>query len=191
MIEELDRDPIEPEIRLEERGRRLLRWRQSHRRQTESSEFVLDSDGSYLVTGGFGGLGRELLRWLAGHGARHLVVVSRSATSSNSRSLIEDLEAAGVPLDTPVAGIPKDSAFFRWIMEGDTETPIEAIRDDAVAAARSLVRDHPSVGAIVSECTNLTPFAADIQAATGLPVYDMVSMVTWFQMGLRPRRFDG
>lgn len=100
------------------------------------------------------------------------------------------LKAAGVPADTPVAGIPRDSAFFRWIMDGDTETPIEAIRDDAVAAARGLVRDHPEVGAIVSECTNLTPFAADIQAATGLPVYDMVSMVTWFQMGLRPRRFD-
>ncbi|MEM7427495.1 MAG: aspartate/glutamate racemase family protein [Pseudomonadota bacterium] len=100
------------------------------------------------------------------------------------------LEAAGVALDTPVAGIPRDSAFFRWIMEGQTDTPIEAIRDDAVSAAEALVRDNPEVGAIVSECTNLTPFAADIQAATGLPVFDMVSMVTWFQMGLKPRRFD-
>ena len=99
------------------------------------------------------------------------------------------LEAAGVAADTPVVGIPRDSEFFRWIIEGDDQVPIEAIRDDALAAARRLVADHPEVGAIVSECTNLTPFAADIRKETGLPVFDMVSMVTWFQMGLKPRTY--
>lgn len=99
------------------------------------------------------------------------------------------LEAAGVAADTPVVGIPKDSEFFRWIIEGDDQVEYEAIRADALAAAKRLVSEHPEVGAIVSECTNLTPFAADIRAETGLPVFDMVSMVTWFQMGLKPRSY--
>lgn len=100
------------------------------------------------------------------------------------------LEAAGVAPDTPLVGIPRDSEFFRWIIEGDDQVPIEAIRDDALAAAKRLVAEHPEVGAIVSECTNLTPFAADIRKETGLPVFDMVSMVTWFQMGLKPRSYQ-
>ena len=101
------------------------------------------------------------------------------------------LKAVGVDADIPVAGIPRDSAFFRWIMEGDDQVRIEDIRADAIATARTLVRENPDVGAIVSECTNLTPFAADIEQDLGLPVYDMVSMVTWFQMGLKPRRYSG
>ncbi len=100
------------------------------------------------------------------------------------------LETVGVATDTPVAGVPRDSAFFKWIMEGDDTVPYEDIRTDVVAVARKLVSDNPHIGAIVSECTNLTPFAADIEQELDLPVYDMVSMVIWFQMGLRPRRYN-
>lgn len=113
-------------------------------------------------------------------------VLTYSAEALNAAHL----EAAGVAADTPVVGIPKASEFFRWIIEGDDQVAIEAVRDDALAAAHRLVAEHPDVGAIVSECTNLTPFAADIRKETGLPVFDMVSMVTWFQMGLKPRRFQ-
>jgi hypothetical protein len=41
----------------------------------------------------------------------------------------------------------------------------------------------------VLECTNMVPFAADIAAATGRPVYSIYSFATWFHAGLRPRRF--
>ena len=49
---------------------------------------------------------------------------------------------------------------------------------------------HPEVGAIVLECTNMPPYAAAVQAAIGLPVYDIYSMITWFHAGLRPRAFS-
>ncbi len=113
-------------------------------------------------------------------------VLTYSAEALNAAHL----EAAGVAADTPVVGIPRDSEFFRWIIEGDDQVPIESIRDDALDAAKRLVAENPEVGAIVSECTNLTPFAADIRKETGLPVFDMVSMVTWFQMGLKPRSYQ-
>ncbi|MBP7570507.1 MAG: acyltransferase domain-containing protein, partial [Acidobacteria bacterium] len=38
---------------------------------------VLVSDGSYLVTGGLGGLGLRVARWLAERGARHIVLAGR------------------------------------------------------------------------------------------------------------------
>jgi len=51
------------------------------------------------------------------------------------------------------------------------------------------VREHPEVGAIVLECTNMGPFSKDINLALGLPVYDVVSYLTWFHAGLRPQRY--
>ena len=48
---------------------------------------------------------------------------------------------------------------------------------------------HPEIGAIVLECTNMPPYAAALQEAIGLPVYDIYSMITWFHAGLRPRVF--
>ena len=35
----------------------------------------------------------------------------------------------------------------------------------------------------------MSPYAADIARATGLPVFSMHALVTWFQAGLRPPRF--
>jgi Asp/Glu/hydantoin racemase len=60
---------------------------------------------------------------------------------------------------------------------------------DVVEAGMRLVASNPDVGAIVLECTNMPPYAAALQAAVGLPVYDIYSMITWFHAGLRPRRF--
>ena len=65
-----------------------------------------------------------------------------------------------------------------------------AARDDLVDAGRRLVDAHPDVGAVVLECTNMGPFSRDVNLALGLPVYDVVSYLTWFQAGLRPRRYQ-
>jgi NAD(P)-dependent dehydrogenase (short-subunit alcohol dehydrogenase family)/acyl carrier protein len=53
---------------------RLTR-RPAHER---SRKLEIRADGSYLVTGGTGGLGLEVSRWLASRGARHLVLVART-----------------------------------------------------------------------------------------------------------------
>jgi Asp/Glu/hydantoin racemase len=53
------------------------------------------------------------------------------------------------------------------------------------------VADHADLGAIVLECTNMPPYATDVQRATGLPVFDVVSLVTLVHgallAGLPPR----
>ena len=40
-------------------------------------------DATYLITGGLGGIGLATARWLVSRGARHLVLVGRSATLRN------------------------------------------------------------------------------------------------------------
>jgi len=58
-------------------------------------------------------------------------------------------------------------------------------------AGRALVARHADIGAIVLECTNMPPYAAALRQATGLPVYDIYSLISWFHAGLRPRDFVG
>ena len=116
---------------------------------------------------------------------RRVGILTYSAQAMTPRHL----EAVGVATDTPVIGMPPTSEFFRWIMEGDASVPFDTLRTEVIAAAKTLVDQNPDVGAIVNECTNLTPFSADIGQATGLPVFDLVTMMHWFEMGLRPPRY--
>jgi len=100
------------------------------------------------------------------------------------------LEAVGVAADTPVVGMPPDSAFVRWISQGDNRIPYAVLRDEVLAAARRLRDQHPEVGAIVCECTNMPPFASAIHAALQLPVFDVVTLVKWFQASLCPPCYE-
>lgn len=56
----------------------------------------LRADATYLVTGGLGGLGLEVARWLVQRGARHLALLARSAPGAAARAAIAALEAEGV-----------------------------------------------------------------------------------------------
>jgi hypothetical protein len=111
-------------------------------------------------------------------------------TVSAATLLPVHLDAAGVPRGTPVAGAEHGREFFRVLIAAEADDmDIALAEQDVVDAGRDLVARHPDVGAIVLECTNMPPYAAALQAATGRPVYDIYSMITWFHAGLRPRVF--
>lgn len=116
----------------------------------------------------------------------------RAGVLTISASTLTDahLDAAGVPRDTPIGTTEGGREFTEAILGDAAELDVEAARADNVAAAQDLVNSNPGIGALVLECTNMTPYAADIRAATGLPVYSMVSFVSWFQAGLAPRRWS-
>jgi polyketide synthase 12/myxalamid-type polyketide synthase MxaF len=72
----------------------------------EPSFGPIDPEAIYLVTGGLGGLGLALARWLAGHGARHLALMGRRTPGEAAQKVIEVLRGAGVevlPLQADVA----------------------------------------------------------------------------------------
>ncbi|MDJ0637646.1 MAG: aspartate/glutamate racemase family protein [Paracoccaceae bacterium] len=109
-------------------------------------------------------------------------------TISGSSLTPAHLAAAGVPEDTPVGSTEGGREFTRAILGNELELDVEAARADNVEAARDLIANHADIGALVLECTNMVPYAADIRAATGLPVFSIESYVMWFQSGLAPRR---
>ena len=101
----------------------------------------------------------------------------------------EHLAAAGVAPDTPVVGTESGRELSRVLLGDLPELDVEAAEEDVLEAADSLRRDHPEIGAIVLECTNMMPYAAALRRCAGLPVYDMYSFASWFHYGLEPRRF--
>ena len=99
------------------------------------------------------------------------------------------LRAANVPAETPVYGTDAGQVFTRDILGDAAEIDFAACRQDMLDAADQIMANEPDAGAIVLECTNMVPYAADVRKRTGLPVYSIESFVTWFQAGLMPRRF--
>ncbi len=61
--------------------------------QPNPTTLQLRTDASYLVTGGLGSLGLEIAGYLAGHGARNLVLTSRRAPSAAAQERIDALTA--------------------------------------------------------------------------------------------------
>ena len=90
---------------------------------------------------------------------------------------------------TPIYGMPPTSEFQRAIREGDASVPFATLQREVLETAERTVRADASIGALVLECTNLAPYSRDIGRLTGLPVFDMVTLVHWFHRSLAPERF--
>ncbi len=112
-------------------------------------------------------------------------------TISRESLTTDHLAAAGAPQDTPVVGTDNGREFTRVILEDEAQMNVDACRQDLLDAGAQLVREHPQVGAVVLECTNMGPYAADLRQTLGLPIFSIITFVSWFQSGLLPRRFSG
>jgi acyl transferase domain-containing protein len=65
------------------------------------------ADGTYLITGGLGGLGLEVARWLGRRGAGALVLVGRSEVQPPVRAILDQIEAAGTRVTVEKADVTK------------------------------------------------------------------------------------
>jgi Asp/Glu/hydantoin racemase len=97
----------------------------------------------------------------------------------------EHFAAAGIgDIPIAVAGMENEKEFTRVLLGNELVLDVDAAREEHVRVAGQLVEEHPDVGAIVLECTNMPPYAAEIQRATGLAVFDIVSLVTMVHTAL-------
>ncbi len=110
-------------------------------------------------------------------------------TISAASLTADHLKGTGVAPNTPIVGTDSGRHFSRAILEDEAELDVEASRLDLLDAGQTLLQRHPDIGAMVLECTNMVPYAADLRRTFGLPVYSIYTLLTWFQAGLLPRRF--
>jgi NADPH:quinone reductase-like Zn-dependent oxidoreductase/acyl carrier protein len=85
------------------------------------------SEATYLITGGHGGLGLAVARWLVEKGARHLALLSRSGASA-AEAVVSELTAKGADVRTIQADVSKESDVARALAEiRDTMPPLRGV----------------------------------------------------------------
>ena len=98
--------------------------------------------------------------------------------------------AGGDPGRVALAGLEGSTHFRGAILEGSGRIDPEAVRAEVVRAAENLVADSGDIQALLLECANLPPYAAAVQAAVGLPVYDFTTMLGQIRSALARRPFS-
>jgi acyl transferase domain-containing protein/NADPH:quinone reductase-like Zn-dependent oxidoreductase/acyl carrier protein len=76
---------------------------------------TLRADASYLITGGFGGLGLRVAHWLVEHGARHLVLCGRRGLPAEAHTAVAALEGLGATVLCAQADISSQDGVQRLL----------------------------------------------------------------------------
>lgn len=109
------------------------------------------------------------------HGQATVGIVTADARALTG----EVFRAIGIGDDLPliVRGLENCPYFHAAAIEETGELDSDQIRKEVVATATRMIHDHPEVRSILLECSLLPPYAAAVQQATGLPVYDFLTMI--------------
>lgn len=110
--------------------------------------------------------------------------------TANSKTLSKrHLKAVGIhDLPYAVTGLEEGNVFTNFTVQNWDSVNVEECRRELVAAAETLT-EKGDIGAIVLECTNMSPFAKDIQEVTGIPVFDIVLLVNMFYKAVNQEYF--
>ncbi len=89
-----------------------------------------------------------------------------------------------------IGGLENSEEFYNVHVtcEKKTVNP-QKMEAEVVQIAKDLVAANPDVGAFVFECSDLPPFANAVAAATGLPVFDFISLAHLVNRAVQPRRY--
>lgn len=112
---------------------------------------------------------------------------------ANKSLLTEEmLEKTGMhqPGRCAIAGLENGTEFSK-LLGGKGCWDNDAMRLEVVTTAKNLVDHDQQIGAILLECSDLPPYAADIQKAVNLPVFDYISMINWIHQGVVQKPYYG
>ncbi len=90
-----------------------------------------------------------------------------------------------------IMGTENLEEFSRAILNDKLSLDVEKSKTELVKVSNQMMLEYPEVGAIVLECTNMTPYAADIQEEIGLPIFDIYTLVTMVYHAVVRKRFSG
>lgn len=78
-----------------------------------TAETAIVPNATYLISGGLGGLGLEVARSFVAAGARHLVLLGRSAPSERARKALDGMTAAGARVRVEAVDVADRAALER------------------------------------------------------------------------------
>ena len=109
----------------------------------------------------------------------------------------QKLGAQHIPLATQdidrsvtICGLDKSSSLYRTIAQDQTELDQAAARESVIALLSELLEKCPDVNAIILECTNLSPWKAEIRQRAGVPVFDLVDLLMFYLNGMNNQHVE-
>ncbi|KAK8008418.1 hypothetical protein PG991_010969 [Apiospora marii] len=143
----------------------------------EPKSWSFKPDSRFVITGGMGGLGRGIIRWMVDRGARDFLVLSRRGVATpESQMLVKDLETRGVKIES----VECDVSNRDDVMEVISESAGQPIR--GIVHAATSVSDLPFDRLTIDQWQD--GFAAkalgtlNLHEATSLLPLDFFVMVT-------------
>lgn len=83
-----------------------------------------------------------------------------------------------------------EGTAFGEVFVGDSPTLDRMTAEREMrAVARRMVEEHPEIGPIVLECTNMPPYARAVADVTGRPVYDIITLAETVMRSLTRTEF--
>ncbi|HDQ13662.1 MAG TPA: aspartate/glutamate racemase family protein [Sediminispirochaeta sp.] len=114
--------------------------------------------------------------------------------TANSRSLTEELlRTAGVPDpgELVIEGLEDTSHFARAVFEEKGGLDPELVEAEVLGAVEKIQKRDPAVRSLLLECSLLPPYGTAVREATGLPVFDYLSMIDYVYSAVVKRKYEG
>ncbi len=100
-------------------------------------------DGSYVVTGGLGGLGLSIAGWLARGGAKHIVLIGRSgAATDDQRKTVAAIEARGTSVTVAAIDVADRAALAAVLAAVPNDRPLRGVFHAAGVLDDGLLADQ-------------------------------------------------
>ncbi|MFB2976226.1 SDR family NAD(P)-dependent oxidoreductase [Microseira sp. BLCC-F43] len=116
-----DRD--QPEDHLAIRGEDIYVARLVQQSFNPSQPLSLESNATYLITGGLGALGLHTAKWMVEKNARHLVLIGRTQPSQEQREAINHLEQQGAKVIVAQADVSNFEELAKVFEQIDSHLP--------------------------------------------------------------------
>jgi amino acid adenylation domain-containing protein len=121
LLQEILESDGEKQVAFHDNSRRVARL--VPKTNASASDSRIHANGSYLITGGLGGLGLRVARWIAEQGARHLVVIGRNAPSQSAMDAICEIESTGAKVRVRQADVTQEEQVKKIIEELEPHLP--------------------------------------------------------------------
>ena len=116
------------------------------------------------------------------------VAVIAASGESVTDSLLSAVGGSMEDIEVFDVGSMESFAPIRW---GKHELDNGRLTEDMRALGARIREEHPEIGAILLECSDLPPYAWAVQEGSGLPGYDFISLIRWVKQSVSQTPYYG
>jgi hypothetical protein len=120
---------------------------------------------------------------------RPIAVITADATNLTAQFLVRN--GVSVPNKVIIRGLETEPEFRSAVLDEKGSIDAALVEREVVDAVKQIREEHRDLGAVLLECSMLPPYAKAVQDATGLPVFDFITMIDYLYAATHHRGYDG